>query len=99
MPKIFEYFGYLFMFYTNEHLPVHVHVSKQDRESKVELHYTADGLKLSVKKVKGKKQLTSKELQEAERFIHRYHLEILSKWNQVYIFGLEVKCEKIKKKV
>lgn len=26
MPKIFEYFGFIFFFYSNEHEPIHVHV-------------------------------------------------------------------------
>ena len=28
MPKIFEYFGFVFFFYSNEHEPIHVHVVK-----------------------------------------------------------------------
>ena len=28
MPKIFEYFGFIFLFYSNEHEPIHVHVMK-----------------------------------------------------------------------
>ena len=24
MPKIFEYFGFIFLFYSNEHEPIHV---------------------------------------------------------------------------
>ncbi len=27
MPKIFEYFGFIFLFYSNEHEPIHVHVN------------------------------------------------------------------------
>ena len=26
MPKIYEYFGFVFFFYSNEHEPIHVHV-------------------------------------------------------------------------
>ncbi len=33
MPKIYEYFGFIFYFYSNEHEPIHVHVSLGDRES------------------------------------------------------------------
>ena len=28
MPKIFEYFGFVFFFFSNEHEPIHVHVVK-----------------------------------------------------------------------
>ena len=30
MPKIFEYFGIVFYFYSNEHEPIHVHVTTGD---------------------------------------------------------------------
>ena len=33
MPKIFEYFGSIFYFYSNEHEPIHVHVLHGGRES------------------------------------------------------------------
>ena len=32
MPAIYEYFGLLFMFYSNEHDPVHVHVRYSEYE-------------------------------------------------------------------
>ena len=36
MPKLYEYFGLIVMFYANEHDPVHVHGKFQGRESRVE---------------------------------------------------------------
>ena len=33
MPKIFEYFGFIFYFYSNEHEPIHVHVIHGGKES------------------------------------------------------------------
>lgn len=32
MPKIFEYFGLIFLFYSNEHEPIHVHVMRDGKE-------------------------------------------------------------------
>ena len=32
MPKIFEYFGFYFFFYSNEHEPIHVHVVRGDNQ-------------------------------------------------------------------
>ena len=58
MPKIYEYLGFVFLFFTNEHLPVHVLVRKGERESKCELIYDNSGLNLVWKKVKSKKQLS-----------------------------------------
>ena len=37
MPKLYEYFGLLVMFYSNEHEPVHVHGKCQGREMRAEL--------------------------------------------------------------
>lgn len=33
MPKIFEYFGFVFYFYSNEHDPIHVHVAYGEFEN------------------------------------------------------------------
>lgn len=99
MPTIYRYLGYIFKFFTNEHTPVHVHVEKQTRESKIEFNYTADGLVLKEKKAKGKKPLTDAEIKEAKQFLSKYHLQVVAKWNQVYIFKKTVKCETISKKL
>ena len=37
MPKIFEYFGFIFLFYSNEHEPIHVHVMKEGHEAIFEI--------------------------------------------------------------
>ena len=34
MPTIFILFGYIFMFYSDDHGPIHVHVVKDGREAK-----------------------------------------------------------------
>lgn len=42
MPKIFEYFGLIFFIYTEDHLPIHVHVKYAEYESKFEEAYIPD---------------------------------------------------------
>ena len=39
MPKIFEYFGFIFYFYSNEHEPIHVHVIHGGKESIFDLNH------------------------------------------------------------
>lgn len=34
MPKIFEFFGFSFMFFANDHEPIHVHIVKDNNEAK-----------------------------------------------------------------
>ena len=36
MPKLYEYFGIIVLFYSNEHEPVHVHGKYQGREMRAE---------------------------------------------------------------
>jgi len=37
MPKLYEYFGLVILFYSNEHEPIHVHGKYQGSESKAEI--------------------------------------------------------------
>ena len=37
MPKLYEYFGLVILFYSNEHEPVHVHGKYQGTESKADI--------------------------------------------------------------
>ena len=39
MPKIYEYFGLVFLFYSDDHTPIHVHAKHGEYESKLELVY------------------------------------------------------------
>ena len=45
MPNIYEYLGYTFFFYSNDHAPRHVHVEKADKLMKVELE-EANGIEI-----------------------------------------------------
>ena len=66
MPKVYEYLGLIFFFYANEHLPIHVHVSFAEFESKIELEYDSGVLKgVKVLEIKGRNALPSSELKEA----------------------------------
>ncbi len=67
MPKVFEYLGLIFFFYSNEHLPIHVHVSFAEFESKLELEYENGGIKecQSFQKIKGRDPLSSDNLNKA----------------------------------
>jgi len=99
MPKIFQYLQYVIRFYTNEHLPIHVHVQIEDREIKVEFQISGDSLTLVFKKVKGKTPLTEAEAKEVAVFLKSYYKIIIDKWQTVFIFQKKVKCDIINKKL
>jgi len=55
MPKIFQYLNFIIRFYTNDHLPIHVHIHLQEREMKAEFEISGDNVILIFKRIKGKK--------------------------------------------
>jgi hypothetical protein len=99
MPKIFQYLQYIIRFYTNEHLPIHVHVQIQDREIKIELLISEDDITLLFKKVKGKTPVTEAEAKEVAVFFKAYYKKIIDKWEAVFIYRKKVKCDVINKKL
>lgn len=99
MPKVYEYFGLIFFFYANEHLPIHVHVSFAEYESKIELEYANGILRVKVIKIKGRLPLPEKELKEAIKFVKKYHQGIIDKWTDFFVKNKKVKCEVINRKI
>jgi hypothetical protein len=55
MPKLYEYFGLIILFYSHEHEPIHVHCKFQGKESKAELIFeNGKFLEVSISDVPGK---------------------------------------------
>jgi len=73
MPEIFRLFGLRFFFYSDEHLPVHVHVKNGDGEAKFEI--ASDGIIL-----KQSWGMKSKDLKMAENLILQHQDLILDHW-------------------
>ena len=100
MPKIYEYFGFIFYFYSNEHEPIHVHAIHGDKESVFDL-IMQDGklIKINIRKRKGIDMLVDKDINIAETFIRRYHKEIIEKWVTFFVMKQNIKCTVITKKI
>ena len=100
MPAIYEYFGLLFMFYSNEHNPVHVHVRCGEYENAYELIIDNGKLiALRKRKIKGKNQLPKVKAKQAEKLIAKYANEILQKWFDYFILNKEIDFQKIHEKL
>ena len=100
MPKIFEYFGFIFYFYSNEHEPIHVLVIHGERESIFDLiMMDGDLLEVRVREKKGVEPLTEKEKRTAVEFIHKYYKNIIDKWVKFFVMKQAVRCSKIKNKL
>ncbi len=73
MPEIFREYGFIFFFYTNEHLPIHVHVRKGDGEAKFIIEDNKVVLYSSNK-------MKVKELARVEKIVKKRKNEIINAW-------------------
>ncbi len=100
MPKIFEYFGFIFYFFSNEHEPIHVHVQHDGKESIFEI-IMMDG-KLSeirVREKNGYDSLSEKDKKTAIEFITKYHKNIIDKWVKFFVMKKRIRSTKITAKL
>jgi len=88
MPKLYEYFGLVVMFYSNEHDPIHVHGKYQNMESKAEI-LIENGIISLVRIVgmKGKRPLEGKELNKFRMLVDLYKNDIVNKWVEFFIYN------------
>ena len=100
MPKIFEYFGFIFFFYSNEHEPIHVHVLHNGNQSIFELiMMNGELVDIRVREKAGEEPLTSKDKKVAEAFIRKYSKNIIAKWVRFFVMKQAVKSTNIKVKL
>jgi hypothetical protein len=100
MPEIYEYFGLIFYFYSNEHDPIHVHVKKGDKETIFELIIYNDVLtEIKKRKRRGKEMLSITDEKKAKDFIMVYADDIIKKWMKSFVLKSAVKITRIKTKI
>ena len=96
MPKIFEYFGLIFYFYSNEHEPIHVHVQHGDKESIFELIMMDGELeRIHIRGKAGSEPLSGKDHRIVEGFIRKYSKNIIQKWVKFFVMKQQVKSTNI----
>ena len=100
MPKLYEYFGLIVFFYSNEHEPIHVHGRYHGRESKAEIFYENVELKdIIYSSVKNKWQLESNEMRKFKILVERYHNDIVSKWIDFFVYNKHIDSVTITEKL
>jgi len=72
MPTLLRENGYRFFFFSDEHLPKHVHIEKSDKYMRVELENL---------KVTDNYHMTSKEIREVMRMIEKHKQLFLEGWD------------------
>lgn len=86
MPKLYEYFGLIILFYSNEHEPVHVHGKFQDMESRAEI-IVANGQVIEIRygSVRGRKSLSPTQMRDFEVLVEHFAEEIVQKWIDYFV--------------
>ncbi|HEY6331684.1 MAG TPA: DUF4160 domain-containing protein [Blastocatellia bacterium] len=100
MPKLYEYFGIIVLFYSNEHEPIHVHGKCEDRETKAEL-VVEDGRVVDIiySTVGGRRRLTAREMKDFKTLTARYADEIVRKWIDYFVLHKPIEPQKITRRI
>lgn len=100
MPKLYEYFGLIVLFYANEHEPVHVHGKHQDRESRAEIIVVNGEItEIRYMDVVGRAPLGNTEMRHFEELVSARATDIVSKWIDFFVLHKPVKSERITRRL
>lgn len=100
MPKIYEYFGLIILFYSNEHEPIHVHGKYQNTESKAEIMIdNGEIVEIRFGLVKGRRPLDHTQIRNFRLLVDHYSNEIAQKWIDYFVLHKPVKVEKITRRI
>ena len=100
MPKLYEYFGLIIMFYSNEHEPIHVHGKCQGRESRAEL-IIVDG-KITVINYttsSGKAPWATNEMAYFTEIVTAKADDIVQKWIDYFVLHKSFDAEQINRRL
>ena len=100
MPKLYEYFGLIILFYSNEHEPIHVHGKYQETESKAEL-IIEDGQIVDIRysSVKGRRPLSPRQMDDFKAVVEEFSEEIVQKWIDYFVLHKPVPSETINRRI
>jgi hypothetical protein len=100
MSKIYQYFGLIFEFHSNDHYPIHVHVIYNEFGNKLVFVYKNGKLiGFQIKRIKGRKYLPPSILREAKQVAVEYEKQIRRKWNEFYVLKQKPRFEVITKRI
>ncbi len=75
MPELFRLFGIRFFFFSNEHLPIHVHIENADGDAKFEINPI---------KLVSNNGMKNKDLKLAESIIEENEELIEKRWKEYF---------------
>ncbi|MGH7977611.1 MAG: DUF4160 domain-containing protein [Limisphaerales bacterium] len=100
MPKLYEYFGLVVFFYTNEHQPIHAHGEFQNGHAKAEI-FLKEGkiVKIVFSNVGGKPPLPGNKMKDFRALVRAKADDIVRRWIEYFVFKKHNKPEIITRKL
>jgi len=105
MPALYEYFGLIVLFYSNEDEPIHVYGKYQGAESKAEI-LIDDGKIVAIRivAVRGRRplptrQLNDFQLNDFQLLVEHYAEEIVDKWIAYFVLHKLITSERISRRI
>lgn len=75
MPTILRIYGYRFFFYSNEHLPVHIHIEKENKTAKFNLKNT---------ELVRSRKFSATEIKEIRKLVEDNNELFKNKWDEYF---------------
>ena len=100
MPRLYEYFGLMLIFYANEHEPVHVHAKCQGREARAEF-VILDGAIAEIRfgATPGRARLTDQEMRLFKETANARGSDIVQKWIEYFVFNKSIQPVRITRRL
>lgn len=100
MPKLYEYFGLIIMFYSNEHEPILVHGKREGREGRAEI-IVVNGVvtKIRYSGMAGRPSLEPSEWRYFEEIVTARADDIVAKWIDFFVLHKPIEPERITRRL
>jgi len=76
MPTVLPSKGFRFFFYTNEHLPIHVHIERENKTAKFNLE--------PVLELVYSRRFKASEISEMRKLVEKNKELLINKWNEYF---------------
>lgn len=98
MPKIYEYMGIVFYFYSDEHEPIHIHAQYGNVEVKVSFFIKEGKIyRTSYKNITGK--LTAPKEKQLREFVELYKYKFVEHWQTYFVWHQKIKFSRHTKRI
>jgi len=76
MPTVLRHKGFRFFFYTNEHLPIHIHVEKENKTAKLNLE--------PILELVYSRKFKASEISEMRKIVSDNQEYLIHQWNEYF---------------